>query len=618
MNVLLTLWHRVALILALCLATGCVVMGLRQVGLLEGWELRVYDATTTRLARAEPLPDVALLAVTDDDLARWGWPLPDARLAEITRAALQAGASAVGVDIYRDVPVGDGRAALLKVLQNPKVTVISRLKTDSASRVAAPPGVTEGFADIPIDADGVARRALLLVNTENGLELSFALRIAMAHLSQSGLQAAPDAPETLQFGDTVVPRLPETFGPYRSLDNAGYQVMTRYRHERPMVMQLSAQELIAGTVDLAGKSLIIAVTSDTVKDYFRTPLNRQTGSAFSFGGEVHAASVQQIIDHAERALPPLSVPRSTAARTLIFAAAFGGVALAAFLPVSLIAFTAAIATALALLGGLSLAQTQGILMPAVPVTLAWSLGYGSCFALLASMAWRQRRVMAGIFASQLSESLSADLWRQRKRLIEGHKPVSRKLFVTILLADIEGSTRAGQKLEPASFMTWISNLLDALGACAQRHGGFVEKYTGDGILVVFGAPIPRETEAEHAADARAALACAEDMRDLARNLSTSKNGPAYRLRIALNSGEVVAGTLGAAGAMRYNVIGDTVNVTARLETWIKSQPDDARGTRPICMTGTTAHLIGTRALGLRPEPLLHDDGKTQIAVYSRD
>lgn len=618
MNALLPLWTRVILILALGLMSGLGILAMRHSGMLQAWELRQYDATTMRLAQPATVPDVVLLAITDQDLARWGWPIPDATLANLLAATLDGGARAVGLDIYRDVPVGEGRVDLLTVLRDPRVAVISRLGKGETGGVSAPADVENGFADIPIDADGVARRTLLLVNTEDGIRLSFALRMAMLHLSMPSLQPAPDDPRSLRFGETNLPRLPTVFGPYRDLDNAGYQIMTRFLNERPIATRVTAQDVLTGAVDLTEKTVVIAVTSDTIKDYFLTPLNRRTGAAFSFGGEVHAATIQQIIDHATRSLPPLSVFPPGASIALIVGSALAGAALAALLPVSLAAFTAAIAVTSTLLVGFSSAQAHALLLPAVPVTLAWALGYSLCFAALASVAWRQRRVMAGIFASQLSESLSAELWRQRKRLMEGHKPVSRELFVTVLLADIEGSTRIGQTLDPVHFMGWISRILDALGACAQRHGGFVEKYTGDGILVVFGAPVPRDSTTEQADDARTALACAEGMRAVAQDLNSRDTGPDYRLRIALNSGNVIAGTLGTSGAMRYNVIGDPVNLAARLEAWIKSQPDDRHGMRPICLTEATAQLIGTDSLKLRADRLLHDDGQTYIDVYTSD
>lgn len=617
MSVLLPFWQRLVLVLAVGFLAGLFVLGLRYFGALQTLELDQYDVSMARLAEPQVLSDVVLLALTDEDLARWGWPVPDAQIAAITQASLNAGARAVGVDIYRDVPVGDGRAELLEILADPRVTVISRLETDGVGGVAAPEGVRSGFADIPIDPDGVARRALLLVNTENGIELSFPMQVAMTHLGTVGLRSVPSAPDTLQFGQTAVPRLPARFGPYQKIDNAGYQILSHFRHELPMVSQVSASRVLAGEAKIAGKSVVIAVTSDTVKDYFLTPLNRRTGAAFTFGGELHAAVAQQIIDHAQGTLAPFSAPREDVIAAMVLGAALSGAMVAALMRITLVALLAAVAGAITLYSTFALTQAQAQLLPALPVTLAWGTGFTIYFVILASIAWRQRKVMAGIFASQLSRDLSSELWRQRKTLIAGHKPVSRSLFVTVLMADVEGSTRTGQQLEPDAFMRWISRILDALGDCAQRHGGFVEKYTGDGILVVFGAPIPRETQAEVKQDANSALACAEEMRALALAMNGRTGDPDYRLRIGINSGEVVAGTLGTTGAMRYNVIGDTVNVAARLEAWIKSQPDDSQGMRPICMTQATADLIGTDDLQQRADRLLHDDGETHINVYTR-
>lgn len=616
MNTLLPLWQRIAIACFVGLISGLSVFGLRATGALQAWELSHYDLVTTRLAEQSRVPDVVLLAITDADLARWGWPVPDGEIARITQAALQAGARAVGVDIYRDVPVGSGRAALLKALSDPRVVTISRLSTGDAIGIDAPDGVKTGFADIPIDPDGVARRALLLVNTKEGIALSFPMQLAMVFGGQKSLQTAPQDPRVLALGSTPVPPLPADFGPYRQLDNAGYQIMTRHKNASPIAAHLSSKDVLSGAADVAGKVVIIALTSHAVKDYFSTPLNRRSGADFAFGGEVHAAITQQLISHMSGDLSPLSSMGNGASLTLVFAVAFAGAILATLLPVTLRSVALGFVGALFVAVGLSALQVLSVLAPAVPVALAWSIAFTIAFAIMASIAWTQRRVMAGIFTSQMSHALSADIWKQRKRLIDGGKPVSRRLFVTVLLADIEGSTRVGQTMPAPDFMDWISRILDELARIAQEHGGFVEKYTGDGILIVFGAPIPRETREERREDAKAAVCCARAMQHAVGALNEAAGQNPYKLRIGINSGEVVGGTLGTSGAMRYNIIGDTVNVAARLEAWSKALTPDAAGNRPVCVTEATATLVGADQFEALEQCLLHDDGKTRIRIFT--
>ncbi|WP_171130291.1 adenylate/guanylate cyclase domain-containing protein [Ruegeria sp. HKCCA5014] len=90
--------------------------------------------------------------------------------------------------------------------------------------------------------------------------------------------------------------------------------------------------------------------------------------------------------------------------------------------------------------------------------------------------------------------------------------------------------------------------------------------------------------------------------------------PGYRLRIALNSGDAFGGTLGARGSMKYNVIGDTINVAARLESYNKSLTPDADGFPGICMTLEAACLIDPERDWLVLTEYLHDNGRTNIDV----
>lgn len=616
MTTILPLWQRIAIAFFVGLISGLSVFGLRAAGGLQAWELSQYDLVTTHLAEQNPVSNVVLLALTDADLARWGWPVPDGQIARITSVALEGRARAVGVDIYRDMPVGNGRAALLEVLADPRVVIISRLASAEAVGIVAPDGVKTGFADIPIDPDGVARRALLLVNTEAGIALSFPMQLAMTFNGQKGLQTAPEDPRILAFGAMPVPPLPAVFGPYQKLDNAGYQIMTRHTNALPIAAHISAEELLSGSADVAGKVVVIALTSHAVKDYFSTPLNRRTGADFAFGGEVHAAIAQQLISHMLGEFSPLSAMGYVLSLALGFAAAFAGALIATLLPVTVRNVVLGIGVAVLLAICLSAFQIYSVLAPVVPVTLAWSVAFTFAYAISASIAWNQRRVMAGIFSSQMSDALTSEIWQQRKRLIEGRKPVSRRLFVTVLLADIEGSTRVGQTMEAQDFMEWISRILDELARIAQEHGGFVEKYTGDGILIIFGAPIPKETLGERQDDAKAAIACARTMQHTVDALNEGSSQNAYKLRIGINSGEVVGGTLGTSGAMRYNIIGDTVNVAARVEEWSKTLAPDATGNRPVCVTEATVGLVGFEQFTELNKSLLHDDGETHIRIFT--
>lgn len=617
MTALLTVWQRVALAIVVGLSVGTGVLGLRAAGALQSWELWQYDVTSAALATDTPVPDVVLVALTDADLTRWGWPVSDGRVSALAQAALDAGASAVGIDIYRDAPVRDGREELARVLEDPRVVVISKLAGADDAGIAAPEGARTGFADIPIDPDGVARRALLLVNTGDTVALSFPMRLAMIHTGEQNLKPSTDDPRVLALGETPLPPLTEDFGPYRDADAAGYQMLIHYSNELPVVQRVTAQDLLTGNADLRNRVVLIGLTSHSVKDYFLTSLNRRTGADFTFGAELHAAITQQLIDHSNLALQPFTTVSRSVTSALVFAAALAGATLAVFLRMALPATVIALLGTATLAVGLAAAQDRALLLPVVPVALAWVMGFTISFAILASIARQRRRAMASLFTAHMSDALAQEIWSQRKRVLAGRRPLSRRLYVTVLFADIESSSRIGKTMSAAGFMDWISRLLDELGRVAQSHGGFVEKFTGDGVLVIFGAPVPSETSEQRRSDARSAIDCAQAMRRAVERMNAEDTEqPRYGLRIGLHSGEVVAGTLGPTGALRYNVIGDTVNVAARVEAFSKTLPIDRSGAHPICVTFATVDLLQGKDNFSHAGELLHDDGCTRVAVFN--
>ncbi len=143
----------------------------------------------------------------------------------------------------------------------------------------------------------------------------------------------------------------------------------------------------------------------------------------------------------------------------------------------------------------------------------------------------------------------------------------RSLEVTVLLSDLRDFTAIAEQLTPREVLEFLNLYQGAFARAVRDHGGTVDKFMGDGLLAVFGAPEPL---ADHAAcairAARAMLATAE-----ALNAGQSGRGmPRASLGIGIHSGAVIAGCLGSGSRMEFTVIGDTVNIASRLEANTKS------------------------------------------------
>jgi len=140
--------------------------------------------------------------------------------------------------------------------------------------------------------------------------------------------------------------------------------------------------------------------------------------------------------------------------------------------------------------------------------------------------------------------------------------------------DLRGFTAMAEKEEPGAVVATLNEFFTAIGAWVRGCGGFVDKYIGDAALVVFG--LFDESEDGPAQGAAAAVRCATGLCDRIDELNRRRSDDAkspLAVTIAVHSGGVLAGTIGAADRHEYTVIGDTVNVAARLQQVAKDTGD---------------------------------------------
>lgn len=135
--------------------------------------------------------------------------------------------------------------------------------------------------------------------------------------------------------------------------------------------------------------------------------------------------------------------------------------------------------------------------------------------------------------------------------------------VTILLSDLRGFSPLCERLEPQEVMSLLNLYLGAMTEIIQAHGGTIDEFTGDGILVFFGAPVWHED------DALRALRCGARMqRGMAEvNAALAERGlPRVEMGVAINTGQVVAGNIGSERRAKYAVVGEPINLCARIES----------------------------------------------------
>src|SRR5215218_803335 len=136
-------------------------------------------------------------------------------------------------------------------------------------------------------------------------------------------------------------------------------------------------------------------------------------------------------------------------------------------------------------------------------------------------------------------------------------PPEERRQVTVLFADLSGYTAFAERMDPEAVKSLVDRALMRLGQEVERYGGTVDKYIGDNVMAIFGAPVAHEDDAERAV--RAGLGMQAAMGEVNEGLP---DGAHFALRVGVNTGEVLAGAVGDA----YTVVGDTVNVASRLQT----------------------------------------------------
>ena len=137
-----------------------------------------------------------------------------------------------------------------------------------------------------------------------------------------------------------------------------------------------------------------------------------------------------------------------------------------------------------------------------------------------------------------------------------HLPEERRQ-VTVLFADLSGYTAVAERMDPEAVKSLVDRVLMRLGEEVERYGGTVDKYIGDNVMAIFGAPVAHEDDEERAV--RAGLGMQAAMVEVNEDLP---DGVHFDLRVGVNTGEVLAGAVGE----DYTVVGDTVNVAARLQS----------------------------------------------------
>ena len=195
--------------------------------------------------------------------------------------------------------------------------------------------------------------------------------------------------------------------------------------------------------------------------------------------------------------------------------------------------------------------------------------------------------------SRFCSSCGALQSAQRARIAKPaeHTGASERREVTVVFVDATDFTATSTRLDVEDVYLFIDEAMKLLAEVVTEYEGTIDKFTGDGLMALFGAPLAHENDAERAV--RAAWEMQRVIRPFRERLR-AQHGFEFRIRIGVHTGEVVTGPIGSRAHAEYTAIGDTVNLAARLQT--AAEPDSV-----VVSAATVCGMpgqCGTRANGL--------------------
>lgn len=282
-----------------------LVVAVRLLGLFQVAELQALDFGL-RSRPNEPTDDrITIVTITEEDIQSIGtYPIPDRDIATLLAKINQYQPRAVGLDIFRDLPVEPGYAelsALVKRLDN--LVVINKLLPPSP--IPPPPAASAsqiGFADALPDPDGFVRRSLLgaMDSQTNEYKFSLTLRLVERYLAAEGLvlENGLRDPTTMRFDQTELPKVQANTGGYVRSDAGGEQVLINFRSGQAVFETVTYQQILTDNFSpdlFANRVVLIGVTAPSVKDIVNTAAIEGVNPGLVTGIEVQAHAVSQLL-----------------------------------------------------------------------------------------------------------------------------------------------------------------------------------------------------------------------------------------------------------------------------------------------------------------------------------
>ncbi|MBK9387174.1 MAG: adenylate/guanylate cyclase domain-containing protein [Planctomycetes bacterium] len=579
--------RRLLLMAAVVCAAGLLLLLTSVTGLLERLELLSRDARqVSGLGQKVAEPEVAVAWIDQesiDYMRREGgvsFPWPRSIYADVVRFLRNAGAKAIVFDLLFGEPMNaEDDRLLAEAIAEPGAPVIlsyimvgwrkggfdedetKRFEARGRSQVDGPdaPGRLDGvilpipeldaatphagFFNVDGDIDGVVRRMELVRRWGEKLYPSLALATVEALTGQ-----------VARFENGVL-----HLGERRAAVDAQGRLALRFRggafafeHVKLVNILVSVTQLAEGQEPLYAperfrdRIVILGANAEGYEDARKTPV------AVRFPGpELHATAIANLL-----------APDPLLEAGWVVPSGALGLALGSAIPFSIAAVGLG---ALALLGALGLwtaiacfAFAQGIVLPIATPALGVLLAAGLAYAYRLIVEGKQKRELRRAFSSYMAPEVVAQVLKSPGGLRLG----GEEREISVFFSDLAGFTGLSEATTPQELVAFLNSYFTRMGDHVMRESGIIDKFIGDAIMALFGAPLARK---DHALSAiAAALACKRELALVNEELARAGK-PAVSARIGLHSGIAVVGNMGSQRRFDYTAMGDTVNLASRLE-----------------------------------------------------
>ena len=554
-------------------------------GDLANW---TYDFLVNHGRYSPTSQDIVFVDFDDATFAKiQKFPIPRSTVADLVERVGQAKPAIIGLDMFlSEARNADEDAAMQRALSSAGNVVVAAQSATGQLPALLPldlfcqpenPALPTGFCadgkpgafgyagvNMPFDSDGYVRDAELIVWGKQKAE-SFPVFMAEEYLAQVDPQCRNCTLKALDKGNA---QFRGYRVPYRDPQARTFRIGDWSPHP---AQHISAWDVLTGAVapaQLRNKLVLIGQGSDAARDrdfspLFRVRLSNDKRERIA-GTELHAAAIATLLNGHAIGEVPVWI-QWCVNFGLLFAATwvFTRLQLKMAFALAAVFIPAIYAAAQILFSAFHLwfpyLETLLGVAAALPCGVAWQYVKAN---LLRSETEKQREQLMEMFSRYVDPQVANAIWLRRDEVrLEGDERIA-----TVLFSDIRNFTGITAGKPSRTVLRWLNRYFTAMDEVVRAHGGFLNKFIGDGLLVVYGVPLSQGENVDAGNAVRTALAMLKRVEELNADRPAGDDFPNLTIGVGIHSGMLTSGSVGSSNRLEYSVIGETVNLASRLES----------------------------------------------------